>query len=95
MIVANQKTNVMRLLDGWKIPYTAYECDEAEGLSGLEIAAQMRYDCACMFKTLVTVGESRKHYVFIIPVAAELDPRRQRLPRQPRAERLEAAGRQR
>ena len=57
------KTNVMRILDGQKIPYQAhYYGDEA--LSGIEVATLLQQDPAHVFKTLVTVGASKKHYVF-------------------------------
>lgn len=67
------KTNVMRLLDQKKIPYNeyTYECDSA--LSGTEVAKSLGQDPEKVFKTLVTVGKSRKNYVFVIPVGAELD----------------------
>ena len=67
------KTNVMRLLGQKKIPYKeyTYECDAA--LSGVEVAKSLRQDEKKVFKTLVTVGKSKKNYVFVIPVAEELD----------------------
>ncbi len=71
--MAEKKTNVMRLLDGQGITYRTFTCDQAAGRSGIEIAALMGYEAARMYKTLVTVGESRKHYVFVIPVARELN----------------------
>ena len=30
-------------------------------------------DPACVYKTLVTQGSSKNYFVFVIPVAAELD----------------------
>ena len=67
------KTNVMRLLGQKKIPYKeyTYECDAA--LSGVEVAKSLGQDEKKVFKTLVTVGKSKKNYVFVIPVAEELD----------------------
>ena len=67
-----EKTNVMRILDGQKLPYQAhsYPCETA--LSGVEVASLLKQDPDHVFKTLVTVGASRKNYVFVIPVAEEL-----------------------
>lgn len=67
-----EKTNVMRLLDGQKLPYKAYEYPCEKALSGVEVAAILQQDPTQVFKTLVTVAASRKNYVFVIPVAEEL-----------------------
>lgn len=67
-----EKTNVMRLLDGKKLPYQAYEYPNETAMSGVEVAAYLRQDPTHVFKTLVTVAASRKNYVFVIPVAEEL-----------------------
>lgn len=67
------KTNVMRLLEAAGLPYRAYAYDAPDGaISGVEVARQLNQDPAHVFKTLVTVGASRKNYVFVIPVAEEL-----------------------
>ncbi|MDD3337133.1 MAG: Cys-tRNA(Pro) deacylase [Eubacteriales bacterium] len=67
------KTNVMRLLDAAGLPYKAHAYAAPNGaLSGTEVALQLHQDPTCVFKTLVTVGASGKHYVFVIPVAEEL-----------------------
>ena len=67
------KTNAMRLLDRQKRPYQVvqYECDEF--LGGLAVADKTGIPVERSFKTLVTVGKSGDHYVFVIPVAMELD----------------------
>ena len=68
------KTNVMRLLEQKKIPYTAHSYPHGDGpVDGVTVAELIGRDAACVFKTLVTVGASKAHYVFVIPVAAELD----------------------
>ena len=67
-----EKTNVMRLLDGQKIAYQAHEYPNETALSGVEVAAYLHQDPTHVFKTLVTVGASRKNYVFVIPVGEEL-----------------------
>ena len=68
-----EKTNVMRTLDRLKIPYQAYCYVDSGAVSGVDVAAALGKDPAATFKTLVTEGKSRQHYVFIIPVAEELD----------------------
>ena len=77
MSSANDKTNVMRLLEGAKIPFVRHSFDP-EAPNGMEIARMLGQDPTRVFKTLVTmgkeqVGRPRGHYVFVIPVCAELD----------------------
>lgn len=72
--MAEQKTNVMRLLDQKKIKYTAREYPHTDApVDGVTAAALMGQDPARVFKTLVARGASKKIYVFDIPAAAELD----------------------
>ena len=68
-----EKTNVMRTLDRLKIQYTPYTYADTEAISGVEVAAVLNQDPAQVFKTLVTVASSGVHYVFMVPVAEELD----------------------
>ncbi len=68
-----EKTNVMRLLEQKKIPYRSHTYDLPATTSGEEIARALGEDVSRVFKTLVTVGKSRQNYVFVIPVAEELD----------------------
>lgn len=68
-----EKTNVMRTLERLKIPFREHCYAGSGAISGVEVAAFLGQDPACTFKTLVTVGKSRNHYVFMIPVAEELD----------------------
>ena len=68
-----EKTNVMRILDQKKIPY-GYHCyADTDAISGMDVAATLGQDPAQAFKTLVTVGKSGQHYVFVVPVYKELD----------------------
>lgn len=69
----DEKTNVMRLLEQKKIPYKSHTYDLPASTSGAEIAEVLGEDVSRVFKTLVTVGKSRQNYVFVIPVAEELD----------------------
>lgn len=67
------KTNAMRILDRMKIPYEyeTYECDEFT--DGIETADKLGYDHKLVYKTLVTTGKSKEHYVFVIPIEEEID----------------------
>ncbi len=67
-----EKTNVMRILDGKKIPYNHYFYNP-ETVNGEEVAVALGENPDRVFKTLVTVGKSKKNYVFMIPVCNELD----------------------
>ena len=67
------KTNVMRVLDQKKIPYKEYFYGDTGAVSGVDVAAALGEDPERAFKTLVTVGKTKQHYVFMIPVAEELD----------------------
>ena len=68
-----EKTNVMRLLDGKKIVYESHSYEPDARLSGEEIAGILGEDADKVFKTLVTRGKSGEYFVFVIPVASELD----------------------
>lgn len=68
-----EKTNVMRLLEQKKIPCISHCYADTDAVSGVEVAAVLGQNPAQVFKTLVTVGKTGQHYVFVIPVRAELD----------------------
>lgn len=68
-----EKTNVMRTLERLGVPYAAHDYGDTGAVSGAEVARALGEDPARVFKTLVTVGKSRNHYVFMIPAEAELD----------------------
>lgn len=67
------KTNVMRLLEQAKVSYNHYCYADTEAVSGVEVAKVLGQSCEQVFKTLVTVGKSGEHFVFVIPVDKELD----------------------
>ena len=76
-VMAETKTNVMRLLDQKKIGYLAHAYPHGtEAVDGLTVASLIGRDPDCVFKTLVARGASKSCYVFVIPVAAELDLRK-------------------
>lgn len=70
------KTNAMRILESMKIPFTqrTYECEEF--VDGLQIADKLSLPYEKVYKTLVTQGSSRNYFVFVIPIARELDLRK-------------------
>ncbi|WP_139652761.1 Cys-tRNA(Pro) deacylase [Raoultibacter phocaeensis] len=68
-----EKTNAMRVLDAARIEYGSRTFECAEALSGTEVADLLGLERDRVFKTLVTIGHSNEHYVFMIPVAEELD----------------------
>ena len=74
----DEKTNVMRILDQKKIPYTAHFYEEGDGPMGsreygLHVAQTLGIDPARSFKTLVARGASKGIYVYEVPVAENLD----------------------
>ena len=70
----NFKTNAMRILDKARISYHTYTYDAGDGrIDGISAAEKMGLPVEKVYKTLVTQGHSRNYYVFIIPVAEELD----------------------
>lgn len=67
------KTNAMRILDRMKITYEyrTYPCENF--VDGMETADQLGLEYSQVFKTIVTVGKSGGHYVFVIPIKEEID----------------------
>lgn len=69
-----QKTNAMRLLDKNKIDYNTISYDNKDGkIDGIAVAEKIGKDVNSVFKTLVTQGNSKELYIFVIPVSEELD----------------------
>ena len=69
----NDKTNVMRVLEQHKIPYEGHNYLDSGAVSGTEVAAALNENPEVVFKTLVTVGKTGNHYVFLVPVEKELN----------------------
>lgn len=67
------KTNVMRVLDQKKINYLSHNYESTGAISGMEVASALGQDPNMTFKTLVTVGKTKNHYVFMVPVNGELN----------------------
>lgn len=67
------KTNAMRILETMKIPFQHYTYECEEFVDGLQIADMLGLPYEKVYKTLVTKGNSKNYFVFVIPIAEELD----------------------
>ena len=67
------KTNVTRILDQKKIEYKERTYLNTGAIGGQEVAEALGEDANKVFKTLVTVGKTGNHYVFLVPVNKELN----------------------
>lgn len=68
------KTNAMRILDSKKVSYEMLSYESEDGkIDGISVAHKIGVDEKNVFKTLVAQGTSEELYVFVIPVAEELD----------------------
>nr|CAJ1763280.1 hypothetical protein AUSP0016_00002 [uncultured phage]CAJ1887669.1 hypothetical protein AUSP0015_00002 [uncultured phage] len=68
------KTNAMRILDSKKVTYEMLSYESEDGkIDGISVAHKIGVDEKNVFKTLVAQGTSKELYVFVIPVAEELD----------------------
>lgn len=69
-----KKTNAMRILEQHKIPYEVYTYAIADGkIDGISAAQKVGKTVEEVYKTLIVQGQSKSLYVFVIPVAQELD----------------------
>ncbi len=72
--MAQAKTNAMRILEQKNIDYGIITYDNNDGkIDGISVAAKIGKDISLVYKTLVTQGNSKEIYVFVIPVKEELD----------------------
>lgn len=72
--MTEEKTNVMRILEQKKVPYTPHFYTHSDGaVDGITVAKEIGRESDQVFKTLVTRGGTGTHYVFVVPVAHELD----------------------
>lgn len=72
--MAAGKTNAMRILDKSKISYEVLTYENKDGkIDGVSVAEKLSIDEKNVFKTLVTISNSKNIYVFVIPVSKELD----------------------
>lgn len=72
--MSNRKTNAMRFLDNLGVNYKMLSYDKKDGnIDGVSVAEKINRPVTTVFKTLVTQSDERQTYVFVIPVAEELD----------------------
>ena len=69
----DHKTNALRELAATGLPHEALFFEADPSMTGVEIAHAQGEEVDAVFKTLVAEGKSGAHYVFLVPVAAELD----------------------
>lgn len=68
------KTNVLRILEKEKIPYSPSAYDVKDGkIDGIAVAQKVGKNVEEVFKTLLVQGKSKNCYVCVIPVNKELD----------------------
>ena len=68
------KTNAVRLLEQQKIQFDVMEYDTKDGqVDGISVAEKIGQPVSRVFKTLVAKASAQKLFVFVIPVAEELD----------------------
>ncbi len=67
------KTNAMRILEKEKISFSQYTYECEEFIDGIQIADKLSQPYEKVYKTLVTVGNSKNYFVFVIPIESELD----------------------
>lgn len=72
-MAAEIKTNVMRILEKERIPHTVHYYEADGNFDGVSVAQKVNKNPEIVFKTLITGGKSRNHFVFVIPVGEELD----------------------
>ncbi len=68
-----EKTNAIRIIEQKKLNYQFHDYVGTNAISGEEVAKVLNQDPNHVFKTLVTIGKSNNHYVFLVPVNMELD----------------------
>lgn len=72
--MAVQKTNAMRILDKAKVEYNVITYENKDGkIDGVTVAGKIGKKKEEVFKTLVTVSNTKNIYVFVIPVDEEID----------------------
>ncbi|MGN1113582.1 MAG: Cys-tRNA(Pro) deacylase [Oscillospiraceae bacterium] len=67
------KTNAMRMLDKAGLEYKVHCYADTDAVGGTDVAKALSEQPERVFKTLVTKGRSGNIFIFMIPVAEELD----------------------
>ena len=68
-----EKTNAIRIIEQKNLNYQFHNYVGTSAISGEDVAKVLNQDPNHVFKTLVTIGKSNNHYVFLVPVNMELD----------------------
>ena len=68
-----KKTNAVREIEAAGVEHRVWTFECPEAIPGVEVAGRLGVEAERVFKTLVTQGKSGEHYVFMVPVAEELD----------------------
>lgn len=70
-----EKTNAVRLMDQKKVPYELlrYEIKDGKSVDGISVSEKIGYSYEYVYKTLVARAGRNDFYVFVVPVAKELD----------------------
>ncbi len=72
--MAEFKTNVYRIFDKERLPYTPHTyAHKDEAVDGMTLSEMLGIAPERIYKTLVTKGNDRNYYVFDVPVNRELD----------------------
>lgn len=70
----SEKTNAVRKCDSVGLKYSLFTYDSGgEATDGISVADSIGKEYYEVFKTLVTIGNSGEHFVFVIPVDRSLD----------------------
>jgi len=69
------KTNVMRLLEQFDYQYIEHTFD-SNITDGMQVAKSLGENPDQVFKTLVTVANTKEYFVFVIPVNSQLNLRK-------------------
>ena len=73
------KTNAVRILDSENIHYELMEYDVSDGqVDGVSVAQKTGQTIEAVYKTLVTKANQKELFVFLVPIAHELDLKEQR-----------------
>lgn len=74
------KTNAVRIIEQQNIPYEllGYKTEGGQPADGLSVSQKIGYAAEYVYKTLVASAGTDRYYVFVVPVAKELNLKRLR-----------------
>ncbi|KXZ15203.1 aminoacyl-tRNA deacylase [Bacillus nakamurai] len=69
------KTNAVRIIEQQNISYEllGYKTESGQPADGISVSEKIGYSAECVYKTLVATAGADRYYVFVVPVAEELD----------------------